>query len=259
MADAVVGYASVGGFDPSPSLEMFGRVHPDHRGRGIGGAIVSWGEAHSLELSRSVPVVRSSVPATDAAARELLERAGYAPVRTFWHMTRDLGSGIEPSPHVPGVEIRGYDHAADVRPTFDALEEAFADHWAPEPYPYEQRERDLAETDARLVAVAEVDGEVVGVAVGRTIEGDGWVDVIGVRAPWRGCGIARALLLRVLAGLAALGATSATLNVDAENITGATRLYEAAGMHVHRAWFVFEKRFGGARLVAEGGGTGGTG
>jgi len=96
MADAVVGYASVGGLDPSSSLVMFGRVHPDHRGRGIGGAIVSWGEAHALELSRSVPVVRSPVPATDAAARELLERAGYAPVRTFWHMTRDLGSGTAP-------------------------------------------------------------------------------------------------------------------------------------------------------------------
>lgn len=242
--EVVVAYATVGGLDPSSSMETFGRVHPAHRGRGIGGAIVEWGEAHALGLSPWVPVVRNAAPATDPAARRLLEGAGYAEVRTFWHMTRDLKQGVEQPPEVSGVEFRSYDHATDVQPAFDALEEAFADHWGVEPYPYEQHERDLAEADPELVTVARADGEVVGVAYGRMVEGDGWVNVVGVRPPWRGRGIARTLLLRVLARLAALGASWATLNVDAENTTGATRLYESAGMHVHRAWTLFEKRLG---------------
>jgi ribosomal protein S18 acetylase RimI-like enzyme len=235
----------VGGFNPALSMETFGRVHPDHRRRGLGSWVVAWCEEHALARSPSVPVVRSSVPSTDAAAGELLEHAGYAPVRTFWHMTRDLATGVESAADPPGVVLRSYRHATDVRPTFDALEEAFSDHWASEPYPYEQHQRELAEGDPRLVTVAEADGEVVGVAIARTLEGDGWVDVLGVRARWRGRGIARALLLRAFGGLAELGSTSATLNVDAENSTGATRLYEGAGMRVHRAWTVFEKRFAG--------------
>jgi hypothetical protein len=31
------------------------------------------------------------------------------------------------------------------------------------------------------------------------------------------------------------------LNVDADNATGATQLYERVGMHVRREWIVFEK------------------
>jgi len=240
----VVAYASVGGFNPTKSMETFGRVHPEHRGRGLGTAIVTWCERHALELSPSVPVVKNSVPSTDEAAKELLGGAGYAHVRTFWHMTRDLASGVEPTPEPPGVVLRRYRRGTDLRPTYEALEEAFLDHWGSEPFPFEQHERELGEMDPRGVAVAEVDGEVVGVAMGRTIEGDGWVDVIGVRPPWRGRGIARALLLRVFDELASLGAASAALNVDAENTTGATRLYESAGMSVHRVWLLFEKRFG---------------
>lgn len=241
--DAVVAYASVGGLNPSLSIETFGRVQPEHRGRGLGDAIVGWTEGHALQVWPSVPVIRNSVPSTDAAASELLRRAGYASVRTFWHMTRDLRSGVEPGPGPEGVILRDFDHATDVRTAFDALEEAFADHWESEPYPYEQHERDMADIDPRLVAVAADGGEVVGVAMGRTIEGDGWVDVIGVRAGWRRRGIARALLLRVFAGLAEMGAASVTLNVDAQNTTGATHVYETAGMRIRRAWALYEKRF----------------
>lgn len=240
--EAMVAYVSVGGLNPSISLEVFGRVHPEHRSRGLGDALLAWGEAHARSLVPAVPVVRTSVPAEDPSARALLERHGFVAARTFWHMTRDLGAPVEPVAEPEGVRIRRYEHEADVRPVYDALEEAFAEHWAFEPYPYEVHERDLLETDARLIAVGVADGSVVGAAIARTVDTEGWVDVVGVRAPWRGRGIARALLLRVFGGLAELGARSASLSVDAENATGAPRLYAAAGMQVRRAWTAFEKR-----------------
>ena len=90
--------------------------------------------------------------------------------------------------------------------------------------------------------MGEADGTVVGAAMARTVDTEGWVDVVGVRVPWRGRGVARALLLRVFAGLAEMGARSASLSVDAENATGASHLYTAAGMRVRRAWTAFEKR-----------------
>jgi hypothetical protein len=51
------------------------------------------------------------------------------------------------------------------------------------------------------------------------------------------------MLLRVFGALRDAGASSVTLNVDSENGTGATALYEAVGMRVHRGWDVFEERF----------------
>jgi hypothetical protein len=46
------------------------------------------------------------------------------------------------------------------------------------------------------------------------------------------------------AALAAHGATTARLNVDGQNETGATRLYASVGMHVRREFSVYEKRIG---------------
>jgi ribosomal protein S18 acetylase RimI-like enzyme len=68
-----------------------------------------------------------------------------------------------------------------------------------------------------------------------------WVYVVGVRPAWRRRGIALALLQHSFAALYEAGKRKASLEVDAENPTGATRLYERAGMHVARRQDTFEK------------------
>ena len=65
---------------------------------------------------------------------------------------------------------------------------------------------------------------------------EGWVDILGVRRPYRRRGLGRALLLAGLHVLKEAGMESTTLGVDAESLTGATRLYESVG-------FVERKRF----------------
>ena len=65
---------------------------------------------------------------------------------------------------------------------------------------------------------------------------------LGVLAPWRGRGIATALLGRAFATFASRGLPRVMLNVDSENSTGAVRLYERVGMRTARAWDVYEKR-----------------
>ncbi len=92
-------------------------------------------------------------------------------------------------------------------------------------------------------------------------EGSAWIDVhgrprpdwaearasdkgtrlFGVRRAWRRCGLGRALLLHAFGEFASRGLRTAGLDVDAESLTGANRLYEEAGMHVSARFDIYEK------------------
>jgi mycothiol synthase len=238
--------ATVHADNPELSVETFIRVHPDHRGRGLGVALLRWSEERAAAVAApgAEPKLRNAVPATDERALRLLADHGYEPVRTFWHMERALDGSIAEAPAPPGIRVRDYRHDVDADALYDATEEAFADHWGYEPYPRERHLQDMERADPGLVGVA-LDGEdIVGTCISRLVEGTGWVDVVAVRRPWRGRSIAKALLLRSFAALAERGAASVALNVDAASQTGATRLYERVGMHVHREWRLLEKPLG---------------
>ena len=93
--------------------------------------------------------------------------------------------------------------------------------------------------DPGLWLLAEDGGEPAGIAICEAgKEGDettGWVHVLAVRRPWRGRGLGTALLRWSFLALRGRGLEHAALGVDAENTTGAVRLYERAGMRVaHR-------------------------
>ena len=60
----------------------------------------------------------------------------------------------------------------------------------------------------------------------------------------RGRGVGRALLEHGFALLAARGVERIQLNVDSQNATGATRLYERAGMTIRRSFDCYEKALG---------------
>jgi ribosomal protein S18 acetylase RimI-like enzyme len=62
----------------------------------------------------------------------------------------------------------------------------------------------------------------------------GYVHLLGVRRPWRRQGLGEALLLHSFRAFRDRGFTRGTLGVDASSPTGATRLYERAGMTVYR-------------------------
>ena len=70
---------------------------------------------------------------------------------------------------------------------------------------------------------------------------DGWVDTLGVRRPWRRKGLGMALLQHSFGEFYRRGKYKVGLDVDSQNLTGATRLYERAGMHVARTYISYEK------------------
>jgi ribosomal protein S18 acetylase RimI-like enzyme len=68
-----------------------------------------------------------------------------------------------------------------------------------------------------------------------------WLEHVSVRRPWRGRGVASALIAVTLDMLRAEGLEEAMLGVHGENPTGAVGLYERAGFRVHRRWSLWRK------------------
>jgi ribosomal protein S18 acetylase RimI-like enzyme len=98
---------------------------------------------------------------------------------------------------------------------------------------------------ARYWFVAVDGGEIAGfvlsrVGISQTPE-EAWIYIVGVRPAWRRRGIALALLQHRLWELYQKGKRRVRLEVDTQNPTGATRLYEKAGMHVESRYDFFEK------------------
>jgi mycothiol synthase len=245
---SAAGWGALQSITPTTSQDYFARVHPDHRGRGLGSALVDWGEArarerlHVGERSRFLATTSS----TDEAGRALMEVKELRHARSFWHMERPLGPEERPASVPSGVTLRPFDPASEWPIFHELVESAFAEHWGFESVTLEQHQRLWTSSPAwrpELVVFAEVDGRPVGVVASTVMdfEGVGWIGELGVLREHRGRGIAQALLHRAFADFSALGLTRARLNVDSENATGATRLYERVGMTVRREWMVFEK------------------
>jgi mycothiol synthase len=226
---------------PTPDAErVFVFVIANPREPAMYERLLGWGE----ERGRSLTEGRSGRTHTSAGSEnevlaEVLRRRGYELVRHFFTMEIDLDA--EPSEPVwpKGISVRTF-QAGEERAVYDVDMEAFQDHWDFFPVPFEDW-RDFfleaSDFDPRLWFLAMDGDEIAGTALcsSERIPGTGRVNVLAVRRPWRRRGVGTALLLHAFRELRARGRAKADLNVDGENLTGAVRLYEEAGMRVaHR-------------------------
>jgi mycothiol synthase len=220
-----------------------GYVHPELTGRGAGARLLAAAEERGLELTREAsaesPVtIETAHLVGDPRAPKLLSCRGYARVRTFHRMVLDLTSGDLPAPAWPaGLELRPFDRERDGRRVHAAIEEAFAAEWGHEPRDYEawsERMFEPEQFDAALWLVVWDGDEVAAASLDyRGYLGEwGFVRTLGVRPAWRQRGLGLALLHESFRRFAERGETTAALGVDSENPTGATRLYERAGMRI---------------------------
>jgi ribosomal protein S18 acetylase RimI-like enzyme len=141
--------------------------------------------------------------------------------------------------------VRPYRTPDDDRLGWELVTASFEDHFGDVPWAWELWQTDTVESptwDPSLVAIAERAGEPVGIVVATQNDGIGWIGDLGVLAHARGIGVGRALLEHAFELLARRGFTTIRLNVDSQNETGATRLYERAGLRVRRSFDCFEKR-----------------
>jgi GNAT superfamily N-acetyltransferase len=242
----VVAYGQIMREEPS-IVGSWGVVHVEHRGLGIGTSMLDRieGRAATLFVDVESPRFRHSITAGDRPAEAILRDRGMQPIRHFWHMQLDLAGPLDPGAAPDGIEIGGIRPADDLKAIHAVLEAAFVDDPSGPPDPFDQwAERHLASPtyDPTLWLLAR-DGDVpVGVLIGSAGDDGGWVDWLAVLDSHRGRGIAMALLRSAFAMLAERGVAHVLLNVDAENVTGATRVYERAGMRVVNRWDLWERR-----------------
>jgi ribosomal protein S18 acetylase RimI-like enzyme len=169
---------------------------------------------------------------------------GYERERLFMHMAIDLRDGAPAVAATEGFTIRPFRPGQDDRAVHLLEEATFAEHWGQVSRTYEEFVKDWfgsSSFDPELWVIAEVGDRPVGFAIGVARPDHGWVSDIGVLPDFRRRGIGEALLRRMFELFAARGFPQARLNVDAANATGATRLYERAGMHPTHRWVVYAK------------------
>lgn len=224
-------------------------IHPEHRGRGLGTWLTRALESRATEILASAPpdarlTLHTGINSPNAHAARLLRHEGYAPVRHFWQMRIEMDAP-PPAPVWPeGVTVRACVREQDERAVFDTLEEAFKDHWGHAARDYDTWRAINVESesyDPALWFLAATGNESAGAVRGRMRGDEGWINTLGVRRPWRKSGLGMALLLRAFGEFYARGVHVVALGVDAQNPTGATRLYERAGMRVARQYTVYEK------------------
>jgi GNAT superfamily N-acetyltransferase len=137
-------------------------------------------------------------------------------------------------------------HEGEERAFYDALNEAFADHWEWHPTPFDEwietRKGQHHDEHGPVWFVIRDGDELAAVTRNDAhVAGGGYVGAIGVRPAWRGKGLAKVLLSRTFAEFWRRGTTRVTLGVDTQNATGAVALYERVGMHVDACGVAFEK------------------
>ncbi len=254
----LVGYVEVWDGVPIPvSPWVWGRVHPNYEGRGVGTYLLAWGEARARQAIARCPddvrvVFRSSAPNTYPSATRLFARYGMSLVRHFWRMAIDLHAPPSLPEWPAGLTLRTFADVGDWQATYHAVDDAFADHWGHVDQPLEdnlKQWRYWAENDKAFdptLWFLLLDGdEIAGFSLCRSHSHDdpdmGWVHQLGVRRPWRQRGLGLALLQQSFAALHQRGRLRVGLGVDADSLTGATRLYEKAGMKVVRQYDTYEK------------------
>jgi len=258
----IVGYAAVWDNNNLPILTYCSLViHPDYENIGIGDYLLDWIDSLAPRVVEKCPanarvVLRIGTEDLHKHKIALVERNGYQVVRHWWEMFIERPDDI-PEPQFPeGITITTFnpDDEAQFHALIRAEQDGFRDHWGFVEHEWDDMVKwwshwieTITDFDPSIwfLAVDDASDEIAGIALNapthRNNPNYGYLDSLTVRRPWRRRGLALALLHHSFKELWARGKSRVSLDVDASSLTGATRLYEKAGMQIYRKGMSYEK------------------
>ncbi|MBI5928954.1 MAG: GNAT family N-acetyltransferase [Chloroflexi bacterium] len=240
----VVGFDTCIGLPPFEEIETEMTILPEWRGQGVEEILLQTVIDHAMRVHipqadpHSRIVLKASADERAIWQNQFLQAHAFQLVRGFWKMQIDFDSALPTPTWADGLELRPYDPATQDHLVYAAVMDAFAEHWGFHPVPFEQWDFIMRREcpDPTLWFNVWSGDEIAGLAICTTDRPDtpdlGYVADLGVRRNYRKLGLGLALLHHAFGEFKQRGKKGASLHVDSENMTGATRLYERAGMHV---------------------------
>ncbi len=231
-----------------------GRVHPEHRVRGLGSFILQWMEARARQILSELEEDRPGMLRIDFYDRgddalALFEQHGFRMTFAEDEMRRDLRHPVPVaelpagmtlvswSPQRAGLFFQTYRDAFRERPRFP--------DWSEETWRQNFTGGAGFRPDLSLLLLE--DAEPVGFAicyvemeVASEPTSEGWIVQMGVRPAWRNHGLGGALLCEVLRRFQANGLARAALEVNMDNHR-ARRLYQRLGFKRWTRWTSYQK------------------
>jgi mycothiol synthase len=241
----LVGYGSV---SINPSQEgtdgfLNFRVHPTVRNQGLEEQIITWGEKRLKEATKDgngTVKLFSGTRSDRGDVITILQNLGLIAVRYFFRMKRSLNEPIDEPKFPEGFQLRIVEPKKDATKWVEMFNQTFIDHWNHHNFTVEEFlhhcQHPEYNSDLSLIAIAP-DGTFAAFCESRIHTEDnkrngcneGWIAVLGTRRGFRQQGLGKAMLLTAMQHLKTKGMDSAILGVDAENPSGALRLYESVG------------------------------
>lgn len=253
-------------YNPPVRTWIWGRVHPQWQGRGIGSALLAWALATTPRALDRLPegtrlTAHVAIPSDHQPSIELFESVGMRVCRYSWRMIIELSAPV-PEPQWPaGFLIRTLRYPDDLEAVYRAQDEAFREHWGYVERPFEEafelwKRYSFAamELKPELWFLALEGDRIAGLINSQERSPDdsriGWIPTLAVRQAYRRRGLGRALLLHAFRALQQRGVPAVGLGVDATNKTGATRLYQDVGMRVQHEIVHYELELRPGRELA---------
>lgn len=243
----VVGYASVGQREHARIYSEV-LVLPEYSHQGLQECLLAqveqWAQGQVPQARPDARVALSCfVAQNDEQGVLSLQRHSFKEIRRSWNMEITMNEAPAEPEWPAGVTARTF-RPGDERVVFDTDEEAFKDHWGHMPGNFERFKHWTVERetfDPTLWFLAYEGEQMAGISLCTYRDELGWVDTLAVLRPWRRAGLGKALLQHSFGEFYRRGTRTVGLGVDAQNLTGATRLYERVGMHVARVYINYEK------------------
>ncbi len=249
VAGGMVATPPAGGF----RLDMIGGIHPDRLGEGLGRELLAWQVERATQIHAAVAPdaqwqAELGAMLGDEISPRLYRRFDFAPVRYFFDMVADTAAANPDAVLPEGLQLvqPAEEHAHAL---YEAHMEAFTDHWGFQRGSYERFRTLVLDNESYRPDLSRLalDGdEIAGYLLGYN-DADPerlYIGQIGTRRPWRGKGLASALIAEAFTAAAKDGLPRVSLGVDAENPTGAVGVYERAGFVKEHSFVAYRRPIG---------------